>query len=91
MSAYKGQAVAITEEDLKVRVTANLASHRDGLRTGWGGTLTPPPDGLQQWLNVTTGRLRLPSGAEAAFLRPDTSDWVAARQLAIIGQDEPPF
>ena len=91
MDAYNGQAVAITEADLEVPVTANLTSHRDGLRTGWGGTLTFTPDGLQQWLNVTTGRLRLPSVAEAAFLRPNTSDWVAARQLTIIGQDEPPF
>lgn len=91
MSAYNGQAVAITEENVEVPVTAILRSHRDGLRMSWGATLTPTPDGLQQWMNVTTGRLRLPGGAEAAFLRPDTSDWVTTKQLTIIGQDEPPF
>jgi len=42
-------------------------------------------------LNLTDGRLRLPDGTEAEFLRTDTSDWVSMKQLTIIGQDTPPF
>jgi hypothetical protein len=49
------------------------------------------PDGLARLLNLTDGRLRLPDGAEAEFLRTDTSDWVSTKQLTIIGQNSPPF
>jgi hypothetical protein len=91
MSAYTGPARVIAEEDTEVRVNANLKSGRDGLRTSWGGVLTPTSDGLRRLLNLTTGRLRLSDGAEAEFLRPDTSDWVASQQLTIIGQGDAPF
>lgn len=91
MSAYNGRAVIVAEGDADAAVTANLSRHRNGLRTGWGGTLTPTPDGLQQLLNLTEGTLRLPDGREAQFLRPDTSDWVTHRQLIIIGQGNAPF
>jgi hypothetical protein len=76
---------------MEVPVTANLRRYRTGLRTDWGGTLTPSSCGLQQLANLTEGRLRFPAGTEADFLRPDTSDWVMRRQLAILGQNDPPF
>jgi hypothetical protein len=91
MSAYNGQALIIGDSGANVPVTVSLTSYRDGLRTNWGGTLTPPPDGLQQLLNLTEGKLQLPDGTEAEFLRPDTSDWVSTKQLRIIGQSGPPF
>jgi hypothetical protein len=90
MSRYNGQALIIGN-DADVPVTASLASYPDGLRIGWGGTLTPAPGVLSRLLNLTEGRLRLPGGTEAGFLRPDTSDWVRTRQLKITGQDTPPF
>ena len=91
MIAYKGRAVVIAEGKNEVAVTANLRQHRNGLRTHWGGTLTPTPDGLQQVRNLTGGTLRLPDGREAQFLRPDTTDWVASNQLTIVGQLDAPF
>lgn len=91
VSTYKGRAVIATEGAAEAAVTANLSRYRDGLRTGWGGTLTPAPDSLQRVLNLTEGTLRLPDGQEAQFLRPDTSDWVTRKQLIIIGQDDAPF
>jgi hypothetical protein len=91
MRAYTGPALVIAENDTEVRVNALLNSGRDGLRSAWGGVLTPTSDGLRRLLNLTTGRLRLSDGTEAEFLRPDTSDWVASQQLTIIGQGDAPF
>jgi hypothetical protein len=91
MSGYNGPAVIITEDDTEVLVTANLRRYRAGLRTDWSGTLAPSADALRQLANLTKGRLRLPDGNEADFLRPDTSHWVTSKRLAIIGQDEAPF
>jgi hypothetical protein len=91
MSAYNGRAVVIAEGVTEAAVTARLSQRRNGLRTDWGGTLTPTPDDLKQMLNLTEGTLRLPDGQEAQFRRPNTSDWVARNQLIIIGQDEAPF
>jgi hypothetical protein len=91
MSAYKGQARIIGDNDTDVPVKASLTSYPDGLHTSWGGTLTPAPGGLPSLANLTKGRLQLPDGTEAEFLRPDTSDWVSTQQLKIIGQDSPPF
>jgi len=65
--------------DSEAAVTANLSRHRNGLRTDWGGTLTPTLDVLPQLLNLREGTLRLPDGREVQFLRPDTSDWVTHR------------
>jgi len=91
MNAYNGQARIVGNNGTDVPVTANLTSYPDGLRTSWGGTLTPAPDGLPRLANLTEGRLQLPGGTEAEFLRPDTSDWVSTQQLKIIGQHSPPF
>jgi hypothetical protein len=91
MSTYEGQALIITEDKMEFPVTANISSQRGGLRSGWGGTLTPASDALQQLANLTEGRVRLPDGTEAEFLRPDTSDWVHTKRLAITGQGEAPF
>jgi hypothetical protein len=91
VTTYNGPAVLLTEEEAEIPVTARLTSYRDELRTSWRGSLTPTADGLQQVLNLFKGRLRLPDGTEAEFLRPDTSDWVSTKQLTILGQDEPPF
>lgn len=91
MSSYDGQAVITSEDGAETAVTANLAQYRSGLRTSWGGTLTPAADDLQRMLNLTEGTLRLPNGHEAQFLRPDTSDWLARKQLTVIGQGDAPF
>jgi hypothetical protein len=91
MSAYNGQARIVGDNSTDVRVTASLTSYPGGLHTSWGGTLTPAPDGLPPLANLTEGRLQLPGGTEAEFLRPDTSDWVSTQQLKIIGQGSPPF
>jgi hypothetical protein len=91
MSVYNGQARIVGDHGTDVPVTATLTSYRDGLHTSWGGTLTPTPDGLHRLAKLTEGRLHLPGGTEAEFLRPDTSDWVSTQQLKIIGQDSPPF
>lgn len=91
MSAYDGQARIIGDDGTDVAVTANLTSYPDGRRISWGGTLTPARDGLPQLANLTQGRVQLPHGPAAEFLRPDTSDWVSTNQLTIIGQDSPPF
>jgi hypothetical protein len=91
MSAYNGQARIVGDNGTDVPVTASLTSYPDGLQTTWAGKLTPAPDRLAQLANVTEGRLQLPGGTEAEFLRPDTSDWVSTQQLEIIGQDSPPF
>ena len=91
MGAYNGQALIITDDETEVPVTAKLSSHRDGLRSRWGGTLTPASDALRQLANLTKGLLRLADGTEAEFLRPDTSDWVGTNQLKVMGQDEAPF
>lgn len=91
MSTYSGQAVVTAGDGTETTVTTRLAQYRSGLRTGWGGTLTPMPHELQQVSNLREGTLRLPNGQEAQFLRPDTSDWVASKQLTIIGQGDPPF
>jgi hypothetical protein len=40
-------------------------------------------------LNLTAGKLQLPDGTEAEFLRPDTSDLVRTDRMKIIGQDNP--
>ena len=90
MSVYNGQAVILTEDDMEVPVSASLHHDRSGLRTAWSGTLTPADD-PQQVLNLTKGRLRLPDGREADFLRPNTSDWVGTNRLTIIGQNDAPF
>jgi hypothetical protein len=91
MSAYNGQALVIGQDGASVRVTASLTSYRDGLRISWDGTLTPAQEGQPQLLELTAGRLQLPDGTEAAFLRPDTSDWVSTNRMKVIGQDNPPF
>jgi len=91
MSVYNGQALVIGEDGASVPVTASLASYRDGLRTSWDGTLTPGQEGQSRLLNLTAGRLQLPGGTEAEFLRPDTSDWVSTNRMKIIGQQNPPF
>jgi len=91
MSAYNGQALVIGEDGASVPVTASLASYRDGLHTSWGGTLAPMQEGQSRLRNLTAGRLQLPDGTEAEFLRPDTSDWVSTNWMKIIGQDTPPF
>jgi hypothetical protein len=91
MSAYNGQAWVISEDGTDVPVTASLTSYPDGLRTSWGGTLTPASDGLARLLNLVEGRLQLPGGTEAEFLRRDTSDWVSTQRLTITGQDSPLF
>ena len=91
MSAYNGQALVIGEDGASVPVTVSLASYQDGLRTSWGGTLAPTREGRSRLLNLTAGRLQLPDGSEAEFLRPDTSDWVSTNRMKIIGQDNPPF
>jgi len=91
MSVYKGRALVVGDNGADVPVTASLTSYPDGLHTSWGGTLAPTPDGLARLLNLTDGRLRLPDGTEAEFLRTDTSDWVSTKQLTITGQDTPPF
>lgn len=92
MNAYNGQAVIIIKDETEVAVTANLSNYRNGLRTDWGGTLTPTsPEGLQRVKNLTEGCLRLPDGREARFLRLDTSDWVTSKRLTITGQLDAPF
>jgi hypothetical protein len=91
MSAYNGRALVIANNGAGVPVTASLISYRDGLRVSWGGTLTPAQEGRSRLLNLTAGRLQLPDGTEAEFLRPDTSDWVSTNGMKIIGQDHPPF
>jgi hypothetical protein len=91
MSVYNGQALVIGDNDDRVPVTASLTSNRDGLRTSWGGTLTPVQQGQSRLLNLTAGKLQLPDGTEAEFLRPDTSDLVRTDRMKIIGQDNPPF
>lgn len=91
MNTYNGQGLLIAEQDVEFPVTVNLRSYRDGLRTAWGGTITPARADHKPLLALTVGRLRLPDGTEAAFLRPDTSDLVRSNWLEIIGQDEPPF
>lgn len=91
MTTYNGPAVLLTEDDIEVPVAARLTSYRDGLRTSWRGSLTPTTDGRQYLSNLDKGRLRLPSGTEADFLRPDTSDLAMQRQLSILGQNDPPF
>jgi hypothetical protein len=91
MATYSSEAVLICEDGTEIPVTVNLSSYRTGLRTDWGGTVIAAPDGLREMLNLAKGRLRLPDGTEAEFLRPDTSDWVGTDRLSISGQDEPPF
>jgi hypothetical protein len=91
MSAYNGQAVVIAANGVDVPVLASLTSYRDGLHVSWGGTLTPAQEEQSRLLNLTAGRLQLPDGTEAEFLRPDTSDWVGTNRMKIIGQDNPPF
>jgi hypothetical protein len=92
MSAYNGSAVIIDKDDTQVVVIANLRKYRNGLRTDWGGTLTPTSaDGLQRVNNLTEACLRFPDGREARFLRPDTSEWVTSKRLTIIGQLDAPF
>ena len=91
MNSYNGQALVIGDNDARVDVMASLTSYRDGLHTSWGGTLTPAQEGQSWLLNLTEGKLQLPAGTEAEFLRPDTSDLVRANRMKIIGQDRPPF
>jgi hypothetical protein len=91
MNTYNGQAVIVTEDDAEIAVTAALRRHRNGLRTDWSGTLAPATESLRKLANLTGGRVRLPNGKEASFLRPDTSDWVTSKRLTIIGQDDAPF
>ena len=91
MTTFSSEAVLIREDGTEIPVTVNLSSYRNGLRTDWGGTVTPAPDGLREMLNLAKARLRLPDGTEAEFLRPDTSDWVGTNRLSISGQGEAPF
>lgn len=91
MSAYNGQAMVIVDNGVNVPVVASLTSYRDGLYVSWGGTLTSASEEQSRLLNLTTGKLQLPDGTEAEFLRPDTSDWVGTNRLKITGQDDPPF
>jgi hypothetical protein len=91
MNTYSREALVIREDGTEISVTADLASYRNGLRTDWGGTLIVAPDGLQEMVNFTEGRIRFPDGQEAAFLRPDISDGAHTNRVSIIGQDEAPF
>ena len=91
MSAYNGQAMVIADNGADVPVTASLTSYRDGLHISWRGTLMPAQEGQPWLLNLTAGRLQLPDGTEAEFLRPDTSDWMGTNRMKIIGQANPPF
>jgi hypothetical protein len=91
MSAYNGHAVVMGQNGADVPVAASLTSYRNGLHISWGGTLTPAQEGQSRLLNLTAGRLQLPDGTEAEFLRPDTSDLVSTNRMKIIGQDSPPF
>jgi hypothetical protein len=67
MSAYNGQAWVVSEDGTDVPVTASLTSYPDGLRTGWGGTLTPASDGLPRLLNLVKDGSSCPAGPKQSF------------------------
>ena len=91
MANHSSDAVILMEDGTQIPVMAQLQRDDSGNLTNWGGVLTTTPDGADATKNLTEGRLRLPSGAEADFLRLDTTDWVTTNQLRITGQGEPPF
>lgn len=66
MTPYHGPATVTTPDGNIIHVTANLAGRTDQGRADWHGTLTAPGPAL---LNVHEGRLQLPGGREAGFVR----------------------
>ncbi|MEU0344620.1 hypothetical protein ABZ092_38210 [Streptomyces bobili] len=61
----------------------------------WSGTLTFPAEGrTPELLNIAEGRIKI-GGSEAAFVRPDTSDWTDAPGghfvIRVQGSGAPPF
>jgi hypothetical protein len=91
MSTYNSSVVVIGEDGTEITVTANLRTYRNGLRTSWNGTLTAKQEHLVEMANWDEGRLRVPDGKEAKFLRPDRSEWFSTGRMQITGQGDPPF
>ncbi|MET7711016.1 hypothetical protein [Streptomyces sp. NPDC005407] len=96
MNTFRGAATLITDEGRELPVTANLRQGPVGLHTRWGGTLSVPHHQQPiELTNLQTGRLRIGDGQEAAFVRPDISDWMGSPaglfQITIEGNGDAPF
>jgi hypothetical protein len=91
MSTYNGRVVVVGQDGTEIPATANLRSYLDGHRAGWDGALTAMQEDVVQMANWREGRLRFPDGREAAFIRPDTSEWVSTGRMMATGQGEAPF
>ncbi|MFF3247368.1 hypothetical protein ACFYWY_27430 [Streptomyces sp. NPDC002870] len=96
MSNLRESATLTTDEGRELPVTANLHKGSAGLHTVWSGTLSVPAhERSTELLNLRQGRLRFENGQEAAFIRPDTSDWRGSPaglfQITIEGNGDAPF
>jgi hypothetical protein len=80
MTNYSGPATVTTLDGATIPVTAHLST-RPSAREDWGGLLTAD-DGVAL-LNVQEGRLRLPDGREAGFVR--TAGGVPGGPIQIAG------
>jgi hypothetical protein len=92
MTTYKGTALLLLDVDTQLAAGADLSKDASGT---WRGTLTFPAEGRTlELMNLVTGTLRI-SGRDGAFVRPDTSDWVASPagqfQIRIDGNGDAPF
>ena len=67
MNTYRGASTLIAESGTEIRAGADLKA-ADG---SWGGYLTIDTENLDVVLNLWSGRIRLPSGSEGAFDRPN--------------------
>ena len=67
MKTYRGASTLITEDGTEIRAGADLK----GDETAWGGYLTIDTENSTLVMNLWSGRIRLPSGAEGAFDRPN--------------------
>lgn len=95
MSNYHGPAVIIFENGSELPVTANVLRQGGGRRVTWlGHLIVPSRERTAALMNLTQAMLRV-GDRQAAFVRPDTSDWTRSSegqfQVAIHGSGDAPF
>src|SRR4051812_45437326 len=91
MKQYRGASTLLTDDGTEIRAGAGL----EGNETRWSRYLTIAAENLPVVMNLSSGRIRLPNGAEGAFDRPNREapprTHFPAFRIRIEGNGDAPF
>lgn len=92
MSTYRGAATLITSSGTEIKVGADLQTRG----ADWGGLLTIDGENWNAVKNETSGRIRLSTGVEGEFLRPNPAELPPPSpslpfRIQIVGNGDAPF